>query len=125
MRNGYRIIDTDTHVGPSLEVLDKYSGERLRARRNELERYERQTRDGTGLSISPYPYSRQMGEHADTRETATAGGKPALAGKIAAKVRQPPEPEVSNRNSAGRLLDMDREGRDVDLIIPGTFATAA
>lgn len=124
MRNGYRIIDTDTHVGPSLEVLDKYSGERLRARRNELERYERQTRDGTGLSISPYPYSRQMGEHADTRETATAGGKPALAGKIAAKVRQPPEPEVSNRNSAGRLLDMDREGRDVDLIIPGTFATA-
>ncbi len=32
---------------------------------------------------------------------------------------------MSQRNSAGRLQDMDREGRDVDLIIPGTFSTAA
>jgi predicted TIM-barrel fold metal-dependent hydrolase len=124
VRNGYRIIDTDTHVGPSLEVLDEYAGERLRARRDELKPYERQTRDGTGLSISPYPYSRAMGERPDAGESATAGGKPALAGKVASKVRQPAQPEVSNRNSAGRLADMDREGRDVDLIIPGTFAVA-
>ena len=49
---------------------------------------------------------------------------PSLKGKIGSNKVEPPEPGVSQRNAAGRLRDMDREGRDVDLIIPGTFSTA-
>ncbi len=124
MRDGYRIIDTDTHVGPTADVLYEYGSDQLRARREELAQYEVQTRDGTGLSIRPFPYKRQMGDKPGDDGTGSAGGTPALKGKTASKVREPVQPEVSVKNSAGRLVDMDREGRDIDLIIPGTFATA-
>lgn len=125
MRNGYRIIDTDTHVGPPVDVLYDFATAALVARRDELRRFEIQMRDGIGLSIGPYPYSRQMGESpAAANDAIEAGGKPALKGATHSMVRSPPSPGVAVRNSAGRLEDMDREGRDVDVIIPGTFATA-
>jgi hypothetical protein len=124
MRDGYRIIDTDTHVGPTADVLYEYASDELRGRLDELKKYEVQTRDGTGLSIGPYPYKRQMGDKPGDDGTGSAGGTPALKGKTASKVREPVQPAVSVKNSAGRLTDMDREGRDIDLIIPGTFATA-
>jgi predicted TIM-barrel fold metal-dependent hydrolase len=38
---------------------------------------------------------------------------------------RPPADEVSNLNSRGRLDDMDVEGVDVNLVIPGTFGNAA
>jgi predicted TIM-barrel fold metal-dependent hydrolase len=123
MRNGYRIIDTDTHVGPTVDVLYEYGSAALLARRAELEPYERPFRDGIGLSINPYPYKRKMGEKADAGE-AERGGAPALKGAIGSNRVEEPEPDVSQRNAVGRLKDMDREGRDVDLIIPGTFSTA-
>jgi predicted TIM-barrel fold metal-dependent hydrolase len=122
VRNGYRIIDTDTHVGPTVDVLYDYGGAALDARREELAAYEFPMRDGTGLSIKPYPFKRAMGEKGGDE---TASRAPSLKGKIGSNVVAPPEPGVSQRNAAGRLRDMDREGRDVDLIIPGTFSTAA
>jgi predicted TIM-barrel fold metal-dependent hydrolase len=123
MRDGYRIIDTDTHVGPTADVLYEFGSAELLARREELKPYEREFRDGIGLSISPYPYKRKMGEPA-FEEEAEKGGTPALKGAVGNNRVELPEPDVQQRNSEGRLRDMDREGRDVDLIIPGTFATA-
>jgi predicted TIM-barrel fold metal-dependent hydrolase len=123
MRDGYRIIDTDTHVGPTADVLYEYGSDALLARRDELKPYEREFRDGIGLSINPYPYKRKMGEKAGAGE-AERGGVPALKGAIGSNKVEDPEPGVSQLNSRGRLTDMDREGRDVDLIIPGTFSTA-
>ena len=75
MRNGYRIIDTDTHVGPTADVLYEYGSDELRRRQSELAPYEFQGRDGTGLSINPYPFDRSMGESA-TASVAERGGKP-------------------------------------------------
>jgi predicted TIM-barrel fold metal-dependent hydrolase len=123
MRDGYRIIDTDTHVGPTVDALFDHASAALRARRGELASYEFQGRDGTGLSINPFPYSRAMGEKSSAA-AAERGGTPSLKGKTGSNFRAAPEPGVSVGNATGRLLDMDREGRDVDLIIPGTFATA-
>lgn len=123
MKNGYRVIDTDTHVGPPVDVLYEYGTESLRSRHSELEPYEFEMRDGVGLSIAPVPYRRAMGERA-TEEAAERGGAPALKGKIGSNFRESPSPAVQVRNSTGRLEDMDREGRDIDVIIPGTFATA-
>jgi predicted TIM-barrel fold metal-dependent hydrolase len=124
MRNGFRIIDTDTHVGPTADVLYEYASAELLARKSELAQYEVETRDGTGLSIRPYPYRRRMGEKPVDEGTGAAGGTASLKGNTASKVRSPAEPGVAVKNSAGRLSDMDREGRDIDLIIPGTFSTA-
>ena len=123
MRNGFQIIDTDTHVGPPVDVLYEYGSESLRARRSEMKPYEIEMRDGTGLSIGPYPFKRSMGEKPE-EEGAERGGKPALKGKIGSLMKAPAEPGVQIRNSAGRLKDMEREGRDIDMIIPGTWATA-
>lgn len=123
MRNGYRVIDTDTHVGPPVDVLYEFGSSELRERRSELEPYEIEMRDGVGLSISPVPYQRSMGEQ-PAEETGRTGGRPALKGKIGSNVKEPPSSGVQVRNAAGRLEDMDREGRDADIIIPGTFATA-
>jgi len=123
MRDGYRIIDTDTHVGPTADALYRHGSATLRERRGELAPYEFQGRDGTGLSINPFPYQRPMGARGGATE-AERGGAPSLKGKTGSNVRTAPEPGVSVDNAAGRLRDMDREGRDVDLIIPGTFATA-
>jgi uncharacterized protein len=123
MRDGYRIIDTDTHVGPTADTLYAHGSAALRARRGELAPYEFQGRDGTGLSINPFPYQRPMGGRGGADE-AERGGSPSLKGKTGNNFRGAPEPGVSVDNSTGRLLDMDREGRDVDVIIPGTFATA-
>jgi hypothetical protein len=39
MRDGYRIIDTDTHVGPTADVLYEYGSDQLAARRDELAPY--------------------------------------------------------------------------------------
>ncbi len=123
MKNGYRVIDTDTHVGPPVEVLYEHGSSELQRRRSELEPYEIEMRDGIGLSIAPVPYRRMMGERPEA-EAGEKGGKPALKGKIGSNVKSPPSDGVQVQNSAGRLEDMDREGRDVDIIIPGTFATA-
>ena len=123
MRHGYRVIDTDTHVGPTVDVLYDYGSAELLARRDELAPYEQQMRVGTGLSINPYPFKRAMGEKA-SEEGATRGGAPSLKGKIGSNVVSAPESGVQQRNAAGRLRDMDREGRDIDVIIPGTFSTA-
>ena len=40
----------------------------MRDRRGELSPYEFQGRDGTGLSIQPFPYKRSMGERALAEE---------------------------------------------------------
>jgi predicted TIM-barrel fold metal-dependent hydrolase len=50
---------------------------------------------------------------------------PSLVSSIRPLLREPAQPQVQNLNVEGRLADMDREGRDIDLIIPGTFSTAA
>jgi len=123
MRNGFRVIDTDTHVGPTADTLYDYASKAFQSRRNEMLKYEVSVRDGIGLSIGPYPYKRQMGQRTK-EELAVVGGTPTLKGQVGTLLIEPPETGVQVRNSIGRLRDMDREGRDIDLVIPGTFSTA-
>ena len=41
MRQGFRVIDSDTHVNPSLDVLLRYADEDLKARIDDLQPYRR------------------------------------------------------------------------------------
>ncbi len=36
MRNGYRVIDVDSHVTPSLEVLHRYAGQAIKDKWDEF-----------------------------------------------------------------------------------------
>ncbi len=124
MRSGYRIIDSDTHVGPNVETLELYAGPALTARWGELARYYQPVTEGHHLSIEPYPFKRQLGE-VSGEQRATPGGIIPLRGKTMLNYVEPPVAEVNNLNAEGRLRDMDREGVDVHLLIPATFANAA
>jgi predicted TIM-barrel fold metal-dependent hydrolase len=125
MKNGYRIIDTDTHVGPNIETFEKYASQALLDRWDELRPYYMPVTEGHHLSIDPIPYKRQMNQSADPEKAGGAGQPSALSGKTTPLWTVRPQPEVNNLNVAGRLLDMDAEGSDVHLIIPATWSTAA
>ncbi|MYJ34739.1 MAG: amidohydrolase family protein, partial [Acidimicrobiaceae bacterium] len=134
MRDGLTIIDTDTHVWPSVEVLKRYADQALLDRWDaELAHYERRVElpltygdpDGpwTNLSIEPRGYLREIGEKSQHEEELGAGGRAALEGKIRGLVVTEDSPRygVGHDNAEGRIADMDREGTDVHLLIPGTW----
>jgi predicted TIM-barrel fold metal-dependent hydrolase len=136
MRQGYRVIDSDTHVNPSLDVLLRYADGDLRERRHELEPYTRMVAPQPGrgdaedaetcatLSIRPVRLQRVAGEK--PRPPAPVGAdRGFLSGRTQMVTRQPITPRVAEDNAAGRLRDMDVEGRDIDFIIPGPWAYGA
>ena len=134
MKDGYRVLDMDTHVNPSLEVLAKYVDPSFRPRLEELKPYHRvrhQRRpDGTvqsttGLTVAPIPYDRFPGEAPREEHTkAVPGARTALEGRVSSHHRQAVQPGVDEENAAGRLADMDLEGRDIDFMFPGTWAAS-
>jgi uncharacterized protein len=136
MRQGFRVIDSDTHVNPSLDVLLRYADNDLRDHMDELKPYTRtvKPRPGQGdaedleaytlLSIKPLRLQRVAGEK-PRPATETGGDRGFLSGRTQMVTRQPITPRVAEDNARGRLLDMDTEGRDIDFIIPGTWAYGA
>ncbi len=126
MRDGYRIIDTDTHVGPSVETLQQFASAALLDRWEELAIFNQPSSEGGHhLSIHPFPYRRKLGTSPEADAAPATGGASPLKGSVSrTSLPTPYTPGVNDLNSAGRLADMDSEGVDVHLIIPGTFATA-
>ena len=126
MKNGYKVIDIDTHVNPSYDTLVKYVEPEFKSRLDELKPYLRTVGGYTALSIASIPFDRFPGEapHAEDIEP-VAGGRTALEGRVTRSSghhRVDPQKGISDENSLGRIQDMDLEGRDVDVIIPGTWA---
>jgi len=130
------VIDMDTHVTPSSEVLLRYADSRLRTRQDELTPYIRmvKTLPGRGhpetdypiLRVKPIPYERVAGQkEGATVETTGAGSKGALEGRVDNIAGKGVSIGIQHDNSAGRLKDMDVEGVDIDFIIPGTWATGS
>ncbi|MFT3853588.1 MAG: amidohydrolase family protein [Ilumatobacteraceae bacterium] len=54
-----------------------------------------------------------------------AGGRAALDGRVVERLTEKHHHAIQHENAAGRLLDMDREGVDIDLIIPGPFGMSS
>jgi len=134
MRGGYRVIDVDSHVTPSLEVLHRHADTGLKARWDEFAPFVRTMNSPPGrghpeepwttLKINPIPYDRVAGHKGDAGE-AQEGGAGALAGRVQNIASEICSPRIQHDNSTGRLADMEREGVDVNCLIPGTWASAA
>jgi uncharacterized protein len=139
MKDGYRIVDTDTHVIPATELLYEHASAELRSRWDDLKPYlqlNEHPRPDVGdfdhpshnLVVGPYQYSRALGQKAagDAGKIQKGGkGTNPLAAAVSKHVKEAPGAGVMQDNSKGRLRAMDREGVDRHLIIPGTFAMAS
>lgn len=133
MKSGYRVIDVDTHVTPSFEILMSYGDAELRAAVDELAPYVRRTRPVPGrghppteygvLRINPRTYPRIAGQSEAEPETGKgAGARGTLEGRVENLASTSIHDGVQHDNAAGRLVDMDTEGVDIDVIVPGTWA---
>ena len=134
MRQGMRVIDVDTHVTPSVEVLMRYADQTLKERERDLKPYIRVMEPSAGrghpegsyeiLRINPLPYNRMAGQKGAAKaiQSAGAGTRGALEGRVDNLAGKGVEVGVQHDNSAGRLRNMDIEGVDIDVIIPGTWA---
>ena len=118
-RDGFKIFDSDTHVGPSMNVLDKYLAAAEQARLADWEKWK-DINPRTGritYTKGGRSYQRRLG-------TAAADKGPAryMAAFTGAN-RARPSPRVDD-DPAERIADMDREGVDVNLTLPsGWFGT--
>jgi predicted TIM-barrel fold metal-dependent hydrolase len=136
MRQGFRVIDSDTHVNPSLDVLLRYADKDLQQRLDDLQPYRRTVKTVAGrgdaedvgsatiLSVKPVRLQRVAGAKA-APAAAAEGDRGFLSGRTQMVTRQPITARVAEDNGHGRLRDMDLEGRDIDFIIPGPWAYGA
>src|SRR5215510_13389170 len=136
MRQGFRVIDCDTHVNPSMDVLLRYADAPLRDRMDDLTPYLRKVKVSPGrgdaedegqatiLSIKQLRYSRVAGRK-PSAPTGAEGDRGFLSARTHMVTRLPITARVADDNAWGRLADMDTEGRDIDFIIPGPWAYGA
>ena len=123
MKKGYRVIDMDTHIGPSFDVLCEYVDPSFRPRLPEMEQYRQ--KDGKNIAVAPYQWTRYAGQKPHEKPETIPGGQ--LGWSRNSRDRggfhhAPPRPGTAEKDSAARLLDMDWEGRDIDLMYPGNWA---
>ena len=118
-RDGYRIFDSDTHVGPDAAILCRYLSAAEKDRLAGWAEYE--TRDSHGkltYTKGQRRYRRRLG--AAEPDAAPAGY---MAGFTGVKRTREPSPEV-DADPAARVADMDFEGVEVNLTLPsGWFGT--
>jgi predicted TIM-barrel fold metal-dependent hydrolase len=130
MRDGYRIVDTDTHVVPAMELLHEHGSDELRRRWDELSPYLAEEKNlRTDLGDFDWHYTKlSHGSYGYDRDLGAKGADPGWRERLRDAVKRlddGPELGVWHDNSEGRLRAMDREGVDVHVIIPGTFAMAS
>ena len=117
--NGFRIFDSDTHVGPDARILTRYLSKSEKNRLSAWEAYKATDRAGrVTFTRGQRRYRRRLG---------TAQPDPARVGYMAGftgvkRVRQPSA--LVDDDPAERIKDMDFEGVDVNLTLPsGWFGT--
>lgn len=118
-KNGCRIFDSDTHVGPYMEVLEKYLTDNERTRLTAWEQYKTLNKRGQQTyTKGQRVYRRRLG---DAKPDQAPAGY--MAGFTGVKREREPSPRV-DADPAERIKDMDYEGVDVNLTLPsGWFGT--
>lgn len=115
MRDGHRVIDTDSHVAPAVELLYEQGAPEFRGRWEQLKlhlklRESLPSRPGDWerpwleLAVAPSLYADSPSDPGDSSDV---------------------EAGVLHDNPGGRLRFMDSEGIDEQLILPGGVAAAS
>jgi predicted TIM-barrel fold metal-dependent hydrolase len=118
-RDGFRVFDSDTHVGPSMEVLERYLSDAEKAALAQWEAYRSVDKYGrVTYTRGQRRYQRRLGD--PQADTTPSGYMAAFTGVH----REKPVSPLVDRDPAERIKDMDYEGVDVNLTLPsGWFGT--
>ena len=68
-KNGFKIFDTDTHVGPFFDVLEKYLGEADKARLPAWDQYKSANKGGNAIYMKGQRHYRRRLGAADPQDT--------------------------------------------------------
>ena len=115
-KNGFKIFDSDTHVGPFVDILEKYFDSETKEKLKDWEEYKTahfRTGHVTYLK-GQRKYRRQLGQAA---AAAPSEDDRYMAGFQAAYKGRKPNLKVDD-DPAARIEDMDFEGVDVNLTLP-------
>jgi len=122
MRQGFHVFDTDTHLELSTETIEKYFDAAMKPRLPELEKLKEPMRvssSGTVPATGKHQY-RLPGHVSYQRMLGQAG--PAAnpirnLGRFSGTVN--PTQGCADDRPQARIADMDREGSDVHMMLPG------
>jgi predicted TIM-barrel fold metal-dependent hydrolase len=125
MRNGSHVYDSDTHVNPSAEVLERYVDPGFRARLPELAQYRvasGKAAEGAEPShvyrFNDKIYRRVLGQ-AEPHPTFTGSAREASW-----RGSRQPRPGIRDAHAENRLKDMDDEGVHRHFLIPSSWTGA-
>ena len=126
MRNGYKIFETDTHIAPMAETLEPYFDGSTRHRLREWEQFKVPFRIGwAGEILRPpyrhrYQFKKRAGWRDELRILGEAGprehSEPHFPKFMGSRF---PTPGGSDDDAEARVRDMDEEGVDVQVMLPG------
>jgi predicted TIM-barrel fold metal-dependent hydrolase len=117
MRQGFKVYDSDTHVNPAADILDRYVDPTFRARLPELAPYRQQFGEAAQGSARLQQY--RVGTKFYRRILGSAAPNPEFTGQRASwKGSKPARPRVQDDAPENRVMDMDDEGSDVHFLIP-------
>ena len=113
-KNGYKIFDSDTHVGPLMNVLDPFMTEAEKKKiADGWSEYKSLNRKGDlTYNRGQRRYRRKLGT---AKAEETPGGY--MAGFTGVKKKREVSPMV-DADASARIADMDFEGVDVNLTLP-------
>ena len=119
-RDGYRIFDSDTHVGPDARILAGYLSEAEKDRLRAGTKYKSSDRNGhETYTKGQRRYRRRLGDGRTRRRARRVHGRVHRRQAHRASPRR-----WSMPTPAQRIKDMDFEGVDVNLTLPsGWFGT--
>lgn len=126
MRDGFKVYDSDTHLAPSAETLDPYFDPAMRKRLSEWENCKVPFRIGwAGEKLEPpfrhrYRFKKREGWREELRVLGEAGPRPQVEHVFPTFMgKRFPTPGGADDSFAARIRDMDEEGVDVQLMLPG------
>ena len=126
MRDGFKIYDSDTHLSPSAETLERYFDAAMRRRLPEWESCKVPFRIGwAGEKLHPpyrhrYRFIKRVGWREKLRVLGEAGPREHIEPHFPTFMGSRfPTAGGADDDADARIRDMDEEGVDVQLMLPG------